>query len=184
MQSLNELTGLHLEWREPKAMQQRYELRSGSAHYATLEFQSSWDTAATATTGMGTWDFQRTGLLNPQVTVRAPGVEADLAVFRTRFWGEGVLTLADGTAYHWRPVNTWNTRWAFFDSGDRPLVTFHTGVPMESFSDLFRNQSSVFLDPSALKHPHLGLLVTLGWYLHLLHQVDAANSTAALGAIM
>jgi hypothetical protein len=183
MKKVSEIIGANLEWREPKATVQHYELHAGKELCGTLDFRSAWGTLATAETAGGTWTFKRVGFLNPRVTVRAAGSDRDLAVYQPRFWGDGELALADGAAFQWRAVNFWSTRWSFLDGASRPLVTFRSGVEGQSLKDIFRTQATVEIDPAASAHPRLPLLVALGWYLILLQHQDTATTAGTVAAM-
>ncbi len=178
MRPLSDAGGGSLEWREPQTAERRFELRGGEELFATLAFKSSFGTLATAETASGRWTFKRMGFLNPRVTVRAEGAGGELAVYHPNLWRDGLLSCADGRAYPFRPVNFWASRWAFCSPGGSPLVTFHPGPEKPTLSDLFTSQAMVEVAPSASADPHLPLLVTLGWYLMLLHRDDAGAVAA------
>lgn len=180
MKKLSEITGVKLEWREPKATVQHYELHAGNELCGTLDFRSAWGTLATAQTAGGAWTFKRVGFLNPRVTVRAAGSDQDLAVYQPRFWGDGELAFADGSAFRWRPVNFWSTQWSFLDGAGRPRVTFRSGVEGQTLKDIFRTQATVEIDPAASAHLRLSLLVSLGWYLILLQHQDSATTASTV----
>jgi hypothetical protein len=179
MDHISVLAGQRLEWIQPKTLDRRYELQTGLAQLATLTFHSAWGTLATAETADGAWTFKRVGFLNPWVTVRVAGSPDNLAVYQPKFWGDGTLTFADGVAFRWRPTNFWATEWAFTGAGDAPLVRFKSGAEKHKLSDIFKTQALVELEPDESVRPFVPLLVTLGMYLIILHQQDAAGAVAA-----
>jgi len=181
MKTISDAGGARLEWREPKALERYYELRSDRDIFATLSFRSSFGTMATAETGSGMWTFKRVGFLNPRVTVREAGSEQDAAVYQPKFWGDGYLIFAGGETFHWKPINFWATDWAFYDSSGRALVTFKAGTEHPKLADFLKTQATVDIEPAAVAQAKLPILVTLGWYLVLLHREDA--TAAAGGAV-
>ena len=183
MKAISDARSARLEWREPKAMERFYELRSDRDIFATLSFRSAFGTMATAETGDGTWTFKRVGFLNPRVTVREAGSEHDAAVYQPKFWGDGYLTFAGGETFHWKPINFWATDWAFYDSSDRVLVKFKSGKEKSKLSDFFKTQAAVDIEPAAAAQPRLPILVALGWYLIILHGQDAAAAGGAVATM-
>jgi hypothetical protein len=183
MDHISAFAGQGLEWLQPNTLEHYFELQTGPARLATLAFHSAWGTLATAETADGTWTFKRVGFLNPRVTVRVAGSSDNLAVYQPKFWGDGTLTFADGMAFRWQPTNFWATEWAFSGAGDTPLVRFKSGAEKQRLSDIFKTQAVVELEPDESIRPLVPLLVTLGMYLIILHQQDAAGAVAATAAV-
>ena len=67
--------------------------------------------------------------------------------------------------------------------GGKALVTFKQGTEENKWSDLFKFQALVEIDPSANGLEELPLLVALGWYLMILHHDDDASAGAVVAAI-
>lgn len=179
MDHIATFAGQSLEWLQPKTLEHHYELQAGPAQLATLTFHSVWGTLATAETADGTWTFKRVGFLNPRVTVRVAGSPDNLAVYQPKFWGDGILTFADRTAFRWRPTNFWASQWAFTGKDDTPLIRFKSGVEKQRLSDIFKTQAIVEIEPEESIGPVMPLLVVLGMYLIVLHQQDAAGTVEA-----
>ena len=174
METLNVTSGTRPFWCQPKALQRSFELREGNRLLGTLHFATSCGSLATASLAAGEWTFKRTGFLHPRVTVRRRGQEADLAVFRPKGWGvEGELRFAGGRSYGWKAANFWSTKYVFLDGSGKALVTFKSGAEESKWSDLFKCQALVEIDPSANELEELPLLVSVGWYLMILDQEDA-----------
>ena len=174
MRSIRELSGQPLRWAQPGAFTREYELRAGDEVLATLRWQKTFGSLALAAAADGTWTFKRSGFLSPQVTVRLPGSEADVAVLRPGWRGEGALELSAGRRYPWRNTSFWRSEWAFADVAGEPLVQFK---PEFAF---FKQAAEVTVDPRAAPLPDLSLLTLLGWYLMVLMSEDAAAGAAVI----
>jgi len=187
MESLNVTFATRPCWSESNVMKRAFELREGNRLLGTLQFAKSWGSLATASLAGGEWTFKRTGYFRPRVTVRRQGQEADLAVCQPGGWGagaaEGELQIAGGRCYGWRPANFWATKYAFVNVGGKALVTFKQGTEENKWSNLFKFQALVEIDPSANGLEELPLLVALGWYLMILHHDDDASAGAVVAAI-
>lgn len=171
-----------LEWLQPKALERYYELKAREQLLARLTFRSSLGTLATAETADGEWTYKRVGFLNPRVTVRAAGLEADLAIYQPKFWGDGVLTFKSGLAYAWTPVNFWRTDWSFFAAEGGEVLAFKSGVQGERLRDIFKTQYRLMRPGAGPEGEVLPILATLGLYLLILNQEDAAAAVAATTA--
>jgi hypothetical protein len=183
MEWLNVTPGIRPYWSQPKVLERTFELREGDHLLGTLHFAKSWGSLATASLAAGEWTFKRTGYFRPRVTVRRRGQEADLAVYQPKVWGsEGELQFAGGRSSGWRSANFWATQYAFLDSVGRALVTFKPGAEDKKWSDVFKFQALVEIDPSAHGLEELPLLLALGWYLMILHHGDVVSGGAVAGA--
>jgi hypothetical protein len=171
------------EWVQPSATEPAFELRADGAAGARLAFRSAEGTLASAEGPGGKWTYKRVGFLNPRVTIRREGEAAALAEYRPRVWGDGVLELADGTMYEWKPMNFWGTAWAFIGEGDRPLVAFDPSVEMDKENETLKTHCGVELSPEAVDEPRLGLLLTFGFYLLVLRRADIGTTTARVPEI-
>jgi hypothetical protein len=59
------------------------------------------------------------------------------------------------------------------------LLCFKPGRGKSRWSDLFKTQAIVDVEPQGQAVADFALLVLLGWYLMILHQDDAAAGAAA-----
>jgi hypothetical protein len=176
--------GNRLSWSQPKALQRTFELRDGNRLFGTLSFVKSFGSLAEASMAAGDWTLKRVGYFRPSVTVRRRGQEADLAVYEPRGWGaEGELQFAGGRIYAWKPANFWATKFNFVDTAGRPLVAFKPGAEESKWSDLFKFQALVEIEPSANRLEELPLLVSVGWYLMILHHEDASSAGAVVATM-
>jgi hypothetical protein len=123
----------------------------------------------------------RVGYFRRRVTLRRHGQETDLAVYEPKGWGsEGELQFAGGRIYAWKPANFWTTKFNFVDTAGKALVAFKAGAEESNWSDLFKFQALVEIDPSASRLEELPLLVSVGWYLMILHHEDASSAGAVV----
>lgn len=174
MLKLAEWSGQPLKWIQPHAMNMEYELRSGDAVAAALNFRSAWGSLATATSGDGTWTFKRVGFWQTRVTVRAENSDRDLAVFRNATWsGGGTLELPDGRKFL-ANTNFWSTRYEFKTEAGEPLISF------VKIGGLLHMSAEVEIHPAAFQIPETTWMVMLGWYLAVMMFMDSAAATAAV----
>jgi hypothetical protein len=172
------------QWVQPRASQNRFEMRSAESLFADLEFPKWYGSLAIATAAEERWTFKRVGFFNPRITVRSEGSETDLAVFRPKWTGnEGTAQLANGATYTWKAANFWATEYAWQNAAGETLILYKQGVEDSWLADLFKTQARVEIQPSAQGLQDLALLVILGWYLIVLKQQDDAGvaATAAIG---
>jgi hypothetical protein len=184
MEPLNVTPETHACWCQPKALHRTFELRDGDRLLGTLRFLKSFGSLAEASLASGEWTFKRVGFIRPRVTVRRRGQETDLAVYQPKGWGaEGDLGFVSGRSYGWKSTNFWATKFAFVDGVGKALVTFKPGAEESKWSDLFKYQALVEIDPSANWLEELPVLVSLGWYLMILHHEETASSGAVVVAV-
>jgi len=184
MEPLNTAPGNRLHWSQPKALQRIFELRDRDRLVGTLSFVKAFGSLAEASMAAGDWTFKRVGYFRPRVTVRRRGQEMDLAVFEPKGWrSEGELQFAGGRIYAWKLANFWATKFSFVDSAGKTLVAFKPGTEESKWSDLLKFQALVEIDPSASRLEELPLLVSVGWYLMILHHEDASSSGAVVATM-
>jgi len=143
-------------------------LRAGDDVVATLRFQRG--SLADAEAEGHHWTFKRQGFWQPRVTVRAPGSDADVAVFRPRWAGGGTLDFADGRSVRLSSANFWQSQWVW-EEKDQPLILF------KGRHGIVKAKGAVEIQPGAESRADTPLLVLLGWYLILLHADDTAAAT-------
>jgi hypothetical protein len=168
-----ELTGQALKWVQPNAFKMEYELRAEDVVAATLRFRSSFGSFATAESADGSWTFKRVGFWQTKVTVRASGVDADLAVFKNNTWsGGGTLELPDGRKYP-ASTNFWATQFEFKTEAGEALISYR------SIGGMLHMSSAVEIHPLAKDLAELPWMVPLGWYLTVMMHMDSAAVVAA-----
>ncbi len=177
MRSISELAGTELLWEQPARTKRDFELHAGEELLAVLRFQRG--SLADAAVADCRWTFKREGFGHPRVTVRMPGADTDLAVFRASWTGGGTLEFAAGNVARLSVANVWHSQWLWHGKDEAPLVRFKARQGFMTTSAL------VDISAGAGKSEDLPLLVVLGWYLILLYSEDsAAASTAAVVTTM
>jgi hypothetical protein len=167
---ISEAAGEELLWIQPAARKREHELRAGDDVVATLHFQRG--SLADAEAEGHHWTFKRQGFWQPRVTVRVPGSDLDVAVFRPHWAGGGTLEFADGGAVRLSSANFWQSEWVWQEK-DQPLILF------KGRHGFVKAKGAVEIQPGGAVRPDAPLLVLLGWYLILLHADDAAAATTA-----
>jgi hypothetical protein len=175
VRAISELAGEELLWIQPAARKREHELRAGEDLVATLRFQRG--SLADAEAVGHHWTFKRQGFWRPRVTVRVPGSEVDVAVFRPHWAGGGVLEFGDGRTIQLRSANFWHSEWVW-EEKEQPLIRF------KGRHGIVKAKGSVEIQSGAAGLPDSPLLILLGWYLILLHAEDsaAASTVAATSA--
>lgn len=182
MDALSTAIGIPIYWVQRKMSERQFELRTMENVYATLSFEATRGTLATATSTTGRWTFKRVGFMNPRVTVREAGAAEDLAVYWPKHWGHGWLEFAKGNRFCWKPTNFWGTERGFVDEPGDPLFVLKSGAEKPKFSDQLKTQAVVEISSRGYGLAELPLLLMLGWYLMILDQEDNAAILAATAA--
>jgi hypothetical protein len=100
---ISEAAGEELLWIQPAARRREHELHARDDVVATLRFQRG--SLADAEAEGHHWTFKRQGFWQPRVSVRVPGSDADVAVFRPHWAGGGTLEFADGRTLRFSSAN-------------------------------------------------------------------------------
>lgn len=176
MRRIAKLVGQSLKWEQPSALKMKYELRTdGGELAATLHFRNSFGSFATAESADGCWTFKRIGFFQTKVTIRPCGSDNDIGIFKNNTCsGGGALELADGQTFR-AANNFWQTKFGFETESGQKLIAFEK-------SGLIHLSATVEIQPSAVSMAELPLMVTLGCYLIVMMNMDAAiAATAATG---
>jgi hypothetical protein len=178
MEALN--TTNRLSWHQPKLLQRAYELQDGAQRIGTLTFVKSGGSLAEASVGADHWTFKRVGFFRTRLTVRKRGEDVDLAVYHPGGFGsEGNLEFASGQSYKWVHANFWASTWQFVDRSGDVIIAFKPGSDERNWSSMFKYQAFVEINPAACQLDEMPLLVSLGWYLMILQNDDAAVAVVA-----
>jgi hypothetical protein len=177
MRKLAEVADQELVWLQPGRMKQAFELRASDDVVATLQFQRS--SLATGETADQQWTFKREGFWHPQVTVRLPDSDDNVAVFKPSWGGGGTLELSEGRLLRFGAANFWHSQWDWSDTESQAAL-----VHFKSRAGLMKTEGQVDIETAAITYPELQMLVVLGWYLLILFARDAATAggTAAVVA--
>jgi hypothetical protein len=168
VRSIRDVAGTELVWVQQRGL--NFELRSGDEVVATLKWQPT--SRAVGETAEHQWSFDRSGFLRLRVTVRVPGSDANVELFRYSWKGGGTLDLGTGRQLSLGQTSFWRGRWDWTDELKRPLVHFKK-------RGLLAMGCQVEIEKEATTSPDLDLLVVLGWYLHVLRFLDASAGSGA-----
>src|SRR5262245_39564144 len=130
---------------------------------------------AIAQSAEGSWTFKRTGFLNPQVTVRVAGSDAEIATFKPSWKGDGRVKMADGRRYRFVKLSFWSSEWAFDTDDGARIVHFQPKFA------LLKQATDVTVGAGG-QVPELAMLTLLGWYLIVLMANDAGGAAPAAAA--
>ncbi|MDQ6876576.1 MAG: hypothetical protein M3082_02545 [Candidatus Dormibacteraeota bacterium] len=167
MRTIREVADQELVWIQPARMKQGFELHASDEVVATLQFERA--SLASGEAAEQRWTFKREGFWHPQVTIRLPDSDANIAVFQPAWTGGGTLELPQGRLLRLGAANFWHSRWDWSDTASQaPLVHFN------SHAGLLKTEGLVDVETDAVAYPELPLLVVLGWYLLILFARDAA----------
>jgi hypothetical protein len=175
MQSFRKIAPATLDWIELRSIKHELELRSADELYGTLRWKKAFGSLASAISGDGEWTFKRVGFLNPRVTVRQPGSDMDIAIFKPGWTGSGTLEFSNGRRFQWEHKDFWRLEWTFKEAGQE-LLRF------KSKSSSLKMKVRVDISPSAKDLAEVSLLASLGMYLLVLMRDEAvAVSASAAG---
>jgi len=179
MQSIRKIAPATLHWVQIRAIKHEFELRSGAELCGTLRWEKAFGSLASSTSEDGQWTFKRVGFLNPRVTVRQPGSDMDIAIFKPGWTGSGVLEFPNGRRFQWEHQDFWRLQWTFQEASQE-LLRF------KSKASSLKMNVRVDLAPSVKSLPEASLLASLGMYLLVLMRDDsvAASASTATVAVM
>jgi hypothetical protein len=171
MRKIAELAGQELKWVQPGVFKMHYELLADDELAATLRFRSSFGSFATGESADGCWTFKRMGFWQTRVTIRACGVDDNIAIFKNNTWTSGgTLELSDGGKFL-ATTNFWNTNLEIQDELGHTLIRFKTG-------GVIHLSATVSVESNAMRLPELPWVVMLGWYLIVMMHADSAAASA------
>jgi hypothetical protein len=173
MKSVRKIAPATLYWVQLRSIRHEFELSSRDEVCGTLCWEKAFGSLASATSDDGQWTFKRVGFLNPRVTIRQPGSDLDIAIFKPGWTGSGVLEFPSGRRFLWEHKDSWRLEWTFEEAGQE-LLRF------KSRAGSFKMKVRVDLAPSVKNLTEASLLASLGMYLLVLMRDDyAATSVAA-----
>lgn len=174
MRKIAEVAQQELVWVQPARLKQGFELQAMDEVVATLQFERS--SLATAETAEQQWTFKREGFWHPQVTVRLPDSDDNVAVFKPSWMGGGSLEISEGRLLRFGAANFWHSQWDWSDTESQATL-----VHFKSRAGLMKTDGQVDIESEAVTYSELPLLVVLGWYLLILFARDAAAVIASTG---
>jgi hypothetical protein len=176
MQSIRKIAPATLHWVQLRGIRHQFELRSEDELCGTLRWEKAFGSLASSTSDDGQWTFKRVGFLNPRVTVRQPGSDLDIAIFKPGWNGSGVLEFPDGRRFQWEHKDFWRLEWIFEEAGQE-LCRFKSKVSS------LKMKVRVDLSPSVKNLPEASLVASLGMYLLVLMRDDSAAASASTATV-
>jgi hypothetical protein len=176
MKSIRKIAPATLHWVQLRAIKHEFELLSGDELCGTLRWEKAFGSLASATSDDGQWTFKRVGFLNPRVTVRQPGSDLDIAIFKPGWTGSGVLEFPSGRRFQWEHKDFWRLEWTFQEASQE-LLRF------KSKAGSLKMKVGVDLSPSVKNLPEASLLASLGMYLLVLMRDDSAAASASTATV-
>jgi hypothetical protein len=171
MNRINEIVAMEMQWTQPNAWKMNYVLQAGDLLAATLEFESSFHSRASAVSADGHWIFDQRGFWQNTITVENEYGSA-LATYKKNVWkGGGVLELANGQQIVAR-ANFMQTGLDLLDEQGSILIHYQIG-------GMIHASAEVSVAPQATGLAELPWLVIFGWYLVVIMRRDSAAAAAA-----
>jgi len=116
------------------------------------------------------WTFQRGGLHQPWVAIRAEGQDWDIARFRFNWNSSGLLTLHDGRQLRWGISNlVWRWEW----DETTPIISIKADPQQEKI------EGSIQIHPQAKSVIAPSLLALLGCYIVVLTWEEMSAALAS-----
>lgn len=157
-----------LEWHQDSTFGRRHTLKSGDSVLAEIHFQKTLGTLAEARTARSAWTYKRRGIFTASIGARVAGEQIEIATYQPNWTAhKGLVRFDDGEEFQLRASNLWASEWTLTGADGSLLLRYHN-------SGFLRHGARVDVEPAARKHPRLELLLTLTYYILLLHQMDGA----------
>jgi hypothetical protein len=183
MKSLKDVQDKTLNWVQPKAMHQFFELRDQNELFGTIFFPKSVGSLAEAEAFDGKWTFKRVGFFNTQITIRKFGEENNIAVFKPNLMAtSGTIHFNSGNIFQWHTSNFWGSKFEFKDSKNETIIVFKSGTEEQKLKDWFKTQARVEIIRDKINLEELSLLILIGWYLIIVLQMDSSTSAVIAAA--
>ena len=173
MQPLYETVNRELRWSRHQSNRNMFELIDGRNVVAQLIWINNDENLVEVKAVQEHWAFKRTGFWKPRITIHPIGSETHSATFEPNWSGGGILQIAGHGLYQWKPTNSWSNKWAWENSVGQRLIAFHANSLWEV------KDAHVSIAPDA-PSDYETLLLTLGWYLLLLHLQDSGAAVLPL----
>ena len=175
MNSITNLSNEQLNWIQPKATHELFELRTQYDLCGVLNFPKSLGSLAEAETAEGKWTLKRVGFFHPKITIRNYGEENDLGFFKPNMMAtSGILEMSNGKKFIWEASNFWATKFEFKTESGEAVVSFKSGVDDPKLKDWFKTQARVEFTTGKETVKEISLLIMIGWYLIIVLQMDSA----------
>lgn len=157
-----------LEWHQESAFGRTYHLKVGDSVLAEVAFTKVLGTLAEAKTASAAWSFKRRGVFSAVVGARPLGEEREIATYHPNWSSsKGMLKLEGGEELHLRSANLWASEWVVSTAAGEEILRYHN-------QGFLKHGARVEITERARQHPQLPLLLSLTWYILVLHQMDSA----------
>jgi hypothetical protein len=174
LETISSYVNQELKWRQQKMTQRSFELvADDNTVLARVAWQNILGSLATAEAEDAKWTFKRVGFWRPRVTVHNVGSDDNLAVFEPKWTGAGSLTMDEGSRFHWKSENFWNTQWNWVNEADQTILHYKLE------QGFLKTGGKMQVGDLQVKRNQLPLLATLGWYLLILMAEDSAATMVA-----
>jgi hypothetical protein len=131
---------------------------TGTDTVATLDWEHTVETHATAKAEGAGWTLQRRGFVGPTVSVRDVATEKEVAILHLHLTNS-LLQVTGGPTYRWTRTGFWIPAWEFQDPAGKELVDFE---PVREGTRLAGGLLEV--TPGGRADPNLLLMLVVGWY--------------------
>lgn len=149
-------------------------LRRGDEEVGRLDYDGMLGARARASSGGAEWSFERTGMLQPVVTVHRGG---ELVVLmRIRVGGGCELTLENGRKLQWKAISVLRGELGWVGEDGAPVITYRPRISARAI------EQDIELLEDHLPAETERLLLLLGSYLTKIVYTDVATTTAAVMA--
>lgn len=170
MKSLNEYSGLELQWVHPHMLRPEYELRAGDEVFARIFSKGALSSQVYVETADSHWMIERKGF-HRTIRVLLAETVTELATIKHKGSDQTTLVFTDGREYRWERSSIWHDDWTWLNKESLPLLHVKGGTHIQ-------------LEPNVQGLQELALLITLGWYLHKQKVKEAATIAATVPTVM
>jgi hypothetical protein len=158
-----------LTWRRLRN-QRGFEIRHNDEVIGTLKVPSQGSSNFVAETRQGKWIFHRTGFLGASAEILEMETQQAVATFKSSWRMQGLLSFADGDAFHIECKGVWHPVWNAAGKNGEPVLTFHSREEIV--------ESRVVADVSQKK-----LLLLMMFVLYRILQAEEDTASAAIVAV-
>ncbi len=169
MKAFDELENQNIQWVQPSAWRNDFELQTDTGEVLAQLHLHFWIDKADLETFGNRWLFTTSGIFNRKTTVTSVGTGE---VYATYHHNKSTLTMRTGATFRFKNANFWGNKKAWVDEEDNPIVGFKTGGS-------FRFNSEIDMDPNSIDMKGMPVLVYLGWYLLIKERGAAAAVVVA-----
>lgn len=171
VESIRRLIGNELRWTQP-SMHRYHELVSRDKVYGSLRFGSTFGSLATAECELGRFTLKRQGFLQPSVSVRPIGSEAEHCRLVMDGWHRGgVIFTATGERYQFLKQGFLTAEWNLLNDKRQILFRIHARWGL-------KYNGQIFIELFGKDDPNVPLFFLLCMYAIILMNDETAAATA------